>query len=116
MKRLLAVAIVIALGAGAAQAKTAYCQDPTTHKRISCKAVGAVPAPATTIAAATKPAASAMAPAKAPAPTKPVVSAAPAMSKAPVASASTGGAPHCTTGKACGHSCIAKDKVCHKPS
>jgi hypothetical protein len=23
-------------------------------------------------------------------------------------------APHCTTGKPCGNSCIAKDKVCHK--
>lgn len=23
-------------------------------------------------------------------------------------------APHCTTGKACGNTCIAKDKVCHK--
>jgi hypothetical protein len=23
--------------------------------------------------------------------------------------------PHCTKGKPCGNSCIAKDKVCHKP-
>ena len=23
--------------------------------------------------------------------------------------------PHCVTGKPCGNSCIAKDKVCHKP-
>ena len=23
--------------------------------------------------------------------------------------------PHCTTGKPCGNSCIAKDKVCHQP-
>jgi hypothetical protein len=23
-------------------------------------------------------------------------------------------APHCTTGKPCGNSCIAKDKVCHQ--
>ena len=27
-----------------------------------------------------------------------------------------GGAPHCSKGKVCGHSCIAMDKVCHKPS
>ena len=26
----------------------------------------------------------------------------------------TGGAPNCKKGKACGHSCIAVDKVCHK--
>jgi len=37
--RLLALAVVVALGTGGAQAKTAYCQDPTTHKRISCKSV-----------------------------------------------------------------------------
>ena len=37
-KRLLALAVIVALGAGSAQAKNAYCQDPTTHKRISCKA------------------------------------------------------------------------------
>jgi hypothetical protein len=30
------------------------------------------------------------------------------------ASKGGGGAPHCTTGKPCGNSCIAKDKVCHK--
>jgi len=24
-------------------------------------------------------------------------------------------APHCKTGKACGNTCIAMDKVCHKP-
>ena len=30
------------------------------------------------------------------------------------AMASTGGAPNCKKGKACGHSCIAMDKVCHK--
>ena len=44
MKRTLA--IVVALGAGATHAKTACCQDPTTHKRISCKTAGATPAPA----------------------------------------------------------------------
>jgi hypothetical protein len=31
----------------------------------------------------------------------------------PTASMSTG-APHCTTGKPCGNSCIAKNKTCHK--
>ena len=37
MNRFFALAVVIALSAGAAQAKATYCQDPTTHKRISCK-------------------------------------------------------------------------------
>ncbi|MBV9996282.1 MAG: hypothetical protein JO127_13840 [Caulobacteraceae bacterium] len=41
--------------------------------------------------------------------------AAPATTAA-AASATTGGhPPHCTVGKPCGNSCIAKDKVCHKP-
>ncbi|MGH7024171.1 MAG: hypothetical protein ACREEB_11355 [Caulobacteraceae bacterium] len=31
-----------------------------------------------------------------------------------LAVSSTPGAPHCTKGKPCGHSCIAMDKVCHK--
>jgi hypothetical protein len=34
----------------------------------------------------------------------------PAASSAPASS----GAPHCTTGKPCGHTCIAKNKTCHK--
>jgi hypothetical protein len=42
----------------------------------------------------------------------------PATSKSKSSSSSLGynstGGPHCTTGKPCGKSCIAKDKVCHK--
>ncbi|HXQ12863.1 MAG TPA: hypothetical protein VN805_17865 [Caulobacteraceae bacterium] len=37
----------------------------------------------------------------------------PAASSAAPASSSSH-APHCTTGVPCGHSCIAKGKVCHK--
>ena len=31
-----------------------------------------------------------------------------------MSSAMSGGHPQCKTGKPCGNSCIAKDKVCHK--
>lgn len=158
MKRLLALAIVLALGAGGAHAKEAYCKDPTTHKRISCKAAAATPAAAVPMAAA--PAASAKksycqdptshkrisckavggaslavtptpamaatpigaVPAKRPSMfsgmMKPKPATAPTQSPAPTSSSSmtaTGGAPHCTKGKVCGHSCIAMDKICHKP-
>lgn len=122
MNRILALAIIIALGAGCAQAKKAYCTDPTSHKRISCKASTATPAapspmaastpmansPTTTTAPAKKPSmmSSFMKPKPAPRSTEQMAS--PAMA--------TGGAPHCTKGKVCGHSCVAVAKVCHKPS
>lgn|GEM_PF-6569314 len=130
MKRILALAVVIALGAGAAQAKKAYCQDPTTHKRISCKTVPAAASTPTKPVAATKPTAPAYpAPAKRPsifsgmmkpkvAPSGPMQSPAPAgfVGNNGSALSRTGGAPNCKKGKVCGHSCIAMDKVCHKPS
>ena len=127
MKRLLALAVVVALGAGAAQAKTAYCQDPTTHKRISCKAAAATPAPAVATAPAMaapptkkpsmfsgmmKPKAAATTPAA------PMQSPMPATRTAPsTASMASGGrkAPKCVTGKLCGMSCIKATDVCHKP-
>ena len=130
MKRLLALAVVIALGAAGGQAQAAYCKDPTTHKRISCKAAAATPAPAA--ATASKPApAMAAAPAKKPSmfagmmKPKATVPAATTQSPAPAtrtvastASMASGGrkAPHCVKGKLCGMSCIKATDVCHKPT
>ena len=94
MKHVLALAAVLALSAGAAHAKS--CKDPTTHKFIKCSA--------------------ATAPASMPTPSAPASTSAPMISKAPGQEAQTGGAPHCTKGKVCGHSCIAMTKGCHKPS
>ena len=115
MNRLLSLAVVIALGAGAAQAKATYCQDLTTHKRISCKTAPVTAAPATMAPAAA-------APAKKPSmfsglmkPKPATTSDAVALSASSSAAMATGGAPHCTKGKVCGHSCIAMAKVCHKP-
>lgn len=125
----IALAVVLALSAGGTQAKATYCQDPTTHKRISCKTAPVTAAPAmmatTAAAPAKKPSmlsrmmkpkpattATASAPMQSPAPTNrpaPVTT-------AQMASPETGGAPHCTKGKVCGHSCIAVAKICHKPS
>ena len=108
MKHAVALAIVLALGAGAAHAKS--CTDPTTHKFVKCTAATAPAAPAST------------APAKKPSMLSGLMrpktaSSAPAQSPAPTSSTiATGGAPHCSKGKVCGHSCIAMDKVCHKPS
>lgn len=124
MKRLLALAVVVALGAAATQADAAYCKDPTTHKRISCKTAGATPA----AAAATPMAATEAKPAKKPsmlsrmmtpkAATVPMQSPSPATRTAPsTASMATGGpkTPNCVKGKLCGNSCIKATDVCHKP-
>ncbi len=98
MKRLLALAVILALGAGGAHAKS--CTDPATHKFVKCGAA----APATTAA-----------------PTKAVMSPAPATptKTAPsVASMASGGrkTPNCVKGKLCGNSCIKATDVCHKPT
>ncbi len=89
MNRVLLLAAVAALGfASGASAKS--CKD-AAGKFTKCPTAAAAPmaAPATE----TAPATGGM------------------MSSAPA----TGGHPHCSKGKACGNSCIAKDKVCHKP-
>ncbi len=129
MNRLLAFALIVSLGAGAVHAKATYCQDPTTHKRISCKTAPVSAAPAmmaTTLATpAKKPSMLSRMMKPKPATTAtasdPIQSPAPTNRPAPVttaqmASPETGGAPHCTKGKVCGHSCIAVAKICHKPS
>jgi hypothetical protein len=132
MKRILALVVVVALGAGGVQAKTAYCKDQTTHKRISCKTVTAPAAASTPMkpVAATQP----TEPAYKPAPTKkpsmfsgmmkPKPATAPMQSPAPAtrtatstASMASGGrkTPNCVKGKLCGMSCIKATDVCHKP-
>jgi hypothetical protein len=84
MKRVIALAAAFVMLAGAANA--APCKD-AKGKFIKCSAVAASSAPATT----------------------------PAMSPVPASTSSAGKhPPHCTTGKVCGNSCIAKSKVCHK--
>ncbi len=122
MKRLLAIAVLIAFGAGGVQAKAAYCQDQTTHKRISCKTAPSSASTPTKPVAATKPTEPAYPfPAKKPSMVSGMMkptSATPMRSPPPTASSAamaTGGAPHCSKGKVCGHSCIAMEKVCHKP-
>jgi hypothetical protein len=92
---MLIVALAFALAAGASDAKS--CKDPTTGHFVKCSTAAA--APAAPAAPASK---------KTPAASTPMASAA-----APSASTS-GGAPHCKTGKPCGNSCIAQNKVCHK--
>jgi hypothetical protein len=89
---MLIVALAFALAAGASDAKS--CKDPKTGHFVKCSTEAAAPA---TPASKTTPAAA-----------TPMASAA-----APSASTS-GGAPHCKTGKPCGNSCIAQNKVCHK--
>jgi hypothetical protein len=81
---MLIVACAFALAAAGA-ADAKSCKDPKTGKFVTCPAAAA--APGTAASAAATPAA---------------------------ATAASGGAPHCKTGKPCGNSCIAKDKVCHK--
>jgi hypothetical protein len=85
MNRIVALAIVLALGASTANA--AACKDPKTGKFIKCPAAAAA-------AAATASAAKGTA--------------------APAATA--GKKPVCKKGVACGNSCIAVGKVCHKPA
>jgi hypothetical protein len=130
MNRILAFAVVIALGAGGVQAKKVYCQDPTTHKRISCKTVPSAASTPMKPIAATKPTEPAYpAPAKKPSMfagmMKPKPATAPMQSPAPMtrmapstASMASGGrkTPNCVKGKLCGNSCIKATDVCHKPS
>ena len=128
MKHLLSLSVIIALGAGGVQAKASYCQDPTTHKRISCKTVpAAASAPTKPLAATTPTATVSPAPAKkpsmfagtmkpktAPGPAAPTGTPVPMMSKAPGQEAKT--LPRCVRGKLCGMSCIKATDICHKPS
>ena len=99
MKKTLALlaALSLALAAGSAEAK--QCRD-AAGKFITCPAASAAHKAAkgaSDVASATGDAAS-----------KAGKSVGSAMSSA------TGGHPQCKTGKPCGNSCIAKDKVCHK--
>ena len=47
MKRILMIAVILAMGAGVADAKS--CKDPTTHKFIKCPTVAAAPAAPSTM-------------------------------------------------------------------
>ena len=95
------VAAILALGASPVLAKATYCQDPSTHKRISCKAAPAAAAMAAPVAApAAKPSLMSKMTAKKPAAATTTAMAAPA-------------AGH--KGKKCGNSYIAMSKTCHKP-
>jgi len=107
MKTALAVAIVLALAAGPVLAKTAYCTDPVSHKRISCKvAAKAAPVKAAPAAPA-KPAVKPVLFAK-----KPTVASAAAPAAKMVASKSAATTVH--KGKKCGKSYIAANRTCHK--
>ena len=107
MKHILTLSIVLALGASGAQAKAARCTDPTTHKFIKCTAATTASPPIGWNKVRNKPSV-AGGPMQSPAPTPGSFSA--------IRAEAVGGAPQCKTGKVCGHSCIAVDKVCHKPS
>ncbi|MGI8841406.1 MAG: hypothetical protein ACR2F8_11595 [Caulobacteraceae bacterium] len=101
MRTLILVAIAALAFGSAANAKP--CKD-ATGKFIKCQAAAAPAATATPAKAAPTKMAAKPAPAKAPA--------------APMAGASAmaGHHPDCKKGKACGNSCIAVSKVCHKPT
>lgn len=119
MKRILALAFILAISAGVADAKS--CKD-ATGKFIKCPpAAAAMATPATptaTTAVRCKDAKgkfmkcppadvkSDMAAAKTSAATDTKADGMPSVAHAPV----------CKVGKPCGRSCIAKDKVCHKPA
>lgn len=112
MIRFAALAIVLALGAGTAHAKTARCTDPTTHKFVKCTAATAPAATPAAPAAAKKPSLlSGLMKPRAPTPAQST----PPAPQSSSSSMSTAGAPLCNKGKVCGHSCIAMTKVCHKP-
>ena len=112
MKTVLSIAVILALGASPVLAKAAYCKDPTTHKRISCKVApaAATPAKAEMTAPAAKPAKISMFA------RKPAATAMAAPAAKPTAMAASGltasGKPH--KGIKCGNSYIAANKVCHK--
>ena len=107
MKNTLAIAMILALGAGPVLAATTYCTDPTTHKRISCKTTPAKTATATPAKAATA------TPAKAATPTTAAAKTATA-AKPAAATSKTASATTAHKGKKCGNSYIAANKVCHK--
>ncbi|HEY2051811.1 MAG TPA: hypothetical protein VGH03_20935 [Caulobacteraceae bacterium] len=91
--RTLIVVFALAFAAHAAEAKS--CKDPKTGQFVKCPASAAAPAAAPEAA--------------------PSATAASSAGKPTAATTSTsGGAPHCKTGKPCGNSCIAQNKVCHK--
>jgi hypothetical protein len=87
---MLIVALAFALAAGASDAKS--CKDPKTGHFVKCPAAAAAPA-ATSAPAATASATN---------------------TAASTTTSAMAGAPHCKTGKPCGNSCIAQNKVCHK--
>lgn len=94
--RILILAAVAAFALGSA-ASAAPCRDPTTHKFVKCPAAVTTPGVATA------------------APT-PAMKPAPASHPVPPMAAMAGHHPECKKGKACGNSCIAMSKTCHKPT
>lgn len=89
MKKILLMWIFL-LSAGPVLATSTYCQDPVTHKRISCKTA---PTPTT--------------------PTnKPATHTSPMASTPMAPPAATATSAH--KGKKCGNSYIAQNKECHK--
>jgi hypothetical protein len=82
---LIALSLAVALG-GAAEAKS--CKDPQTGRFVKCST--------SSLATKANPAPAGM------------------MTPAPGVRSTIVDAPKCKTGKPCGNSCIAKDKVCHK--
>ena len=94
--RVLILTAVAALAFGPA-ANAAPCRDPTTHKFVKCPPTVTTPAVAT-------------------ARPTPAMKRAPASRPATPMAAMAGHHPNCKKGKACGNSCIAMSKVCHKPT
>jgi len=89
MRTLMMMSIVFAFAAGPVLATTTHCQDPVTHKRISCKNATAPASQAT-----------------------PETHAAPKTSTPMAAPSAADTGSH--KGKKCGNSYIAQNKVCHK--
>ena len=109
MKTALSIAIILALAAGPVLAKTAYCTDPVSHKRTSCKVAAKTPPVKAAVAASAKPAMKPVLFAK-----KPPVTAAAAPVAKPAVMASKSAATTVHKGKKCGKSYIAANRACHK--
>ncbi len=100
MYRAFAVAVAVAVALGIASGAMAKpCHAPRTGKSIKCP-------PATVTPAKVEATGNGMANAKSDAEADVRENGMPSVT----------GAPACKVGKPCGTDCIAKDKVCHKPS
>ena len=109
---IVAAGLAFALLAVAGNASAAQCKD-AKGKFIKCPPVAAATATTTTTAAAVRCKDAKGKFIKCPAPTA-TTTATTTTTTTAGASSPAGKPPNCVKGKACGNSCIAVDKICHK--